>query len=133
MTAYASREDLEKVLARLAELIREDAAFAEASRGKKLTVCMEFPDLETFFYTSLQDGAVDAGVGEPEEPPTVELVLDSEVFDAVFSGRLNPAKAAMKGDLAFSGNAAAAMRFQSTLSDFVRLYQQAKQDVGVEG
>ncbi|HIE38414.1 MAG TPA: hypothetical protein EYP77_04980, partial [Anaerolineae bacterium] len=51
-------------------------------------------------------------------------------FDRIFSGKLNPAKAAMKGDLAFSGNAATAMRFQSTLSDFIRLYRQAKQGVG---
>ncbi|HHS96967.1 MAG TPA: SCP2 sterol-binding domain-containing protein, partial [Chloroflexi bacterium] len=103
----------------------------EASKGKNLVVAMEFPDLEVFFHTRFQDGEVTAAVGEPEEEPTVELVMDSDVFDRIFSGKLNPAKAAMKGDLAFSGNAAAAMKFQGTLSDFIRLYQQAKRDVGV--
>jgi len=128
---YESREDLEKVLGRLAELIQTDPAFIEASKGKNLVVAMEFPDLEVFFHTRFQDGTVAAGLGEPEEEPTVELVMDSDVFDRIFSGKLNPAKAAMKGDLAFSGNAAAAMKFQKTLSDFIRLYQQAKQDIGV--
>ena len=131
MTAYESREALEKVLLRLAELAKADPALIEASRGRQLTVSMEFPDLETFFYTRFQDGKVDAGLGEPEEPATAELVLDSDVFDGIFSGQVNPAKAAMRGDLAFSGNAAAAMRFQSVLADFVRLYNQAKQESGV--
>jgi len=127
MTAYESRESLERVLTNLAELVQMDPAFIEASRGKTLTVSMEFPDLEAFFYTHFLDGQVEAGLGQPAESPTVELVLDSDVFDRVFGGQLNPAKAAMKGDLAFSGNVAAAMRFQGVLSDFVRLYQQAKQ------
>ena len=130
MIPYESRESLEKVLATLAELVQTDAAFIEASHGKTLTVSMELPDLEAFFYTHFQDGQVEAGLGEPAESATVELVLDSDVFDRVFSGQLNPAKAAMKGDLAFSGNVAAAMRFQGVLPDFVRLYQQAKQQSG---
>jgi len=133
MSAFETRQALEEVLSRWAELVQADPALLEASRGKNLTVSMEFPDLETFFYTRLQDGRIEAGLGELEEEPTVELVLDSEVFDRVFSGQLNPAKAAMKGDLAFSGNMAAAMRFQGVLSDFVRLYQQAKQSLGEVG
>jgi putative sterol carrier protein len=130
MIRYETREALEKVLTKLAELVQTDPAFVAASRGKTLTVSMEFPDLEAFFYTHFQDGQVEAGLGEPAESATVELVLDSDIFDRVFSGQLNPAKAAMKGDLAFSGNVAAAMRFQGVLSDFVRLYQQAKQQSG---
>lgn len=128
---YESREALEKVLLRLAELARADPALLEASRGKQLTVSMEFPDLESFFHIRFDNGNVDAGLGEPQEPPTAELVLDSDVFDGIFSGQVNPAKAAMKGELAFSGNASAAMRFQSVLSDFVRLYNQAKKESGL--
>lgn len=126
--AFETRQALEKVLARWAELIENDAALLDASRGKHLTVSMEFPDLEAFFYTRLDDGRIQAGVGQPEGEATIELVLDSEVFEEVFTGRLNPAKAAMKGDLAFSGNVSAAMKFQGVLSDFVRLYQQAREE-----
>lgn len=127
MTAFETRRDFEEILGRWAELVQDDPALRKASQGKNLLVGMEFPDMETFFYTRLQDGKIEAGLGEVEEEPTVELVLDSDIFDRVFSGQLNPAKAAMKGDLAFSGNVAAAMRFQGVLSDFVRLYKQAKE------
>lgn len=130
MTVFESRESLERVLTRLAELVQTDPAFLKASQDKTLTVSMEFPDLETFFYTNFHDGQVEAGLGELAENATVELVVDSDIFDRIFSGQLNPAKAAMKGDLAFSGNVAAAMRFQGVLSDFIRLYQQAKKQSG---
>ena len=122
---YETRESLEKVLTRLAELVQSDPAFLEASQGRNLTVNMEFPDLEVFFYTYFLDGRVEAGLGQPEEDPIVELVMDSDIFDRVISGRMNPAKAARKGDMAFSGQVAAAMRFQVVLKDFVRLYKQA--------
>ena len=127
MTVFESRESLEEILIRLAELVQTDPVFLEASQGKTLTVSMELPDWEVFFYTRFLDGQVEAGLEEPAET-TIDLVMDSEIFDKVFTGALNPAKAAVKGDLAFSGNVAAAMRFQTLLSDFSRLYQQAKQE-----
>ena len=64
MTVFESRESLERVLTRLAELVQTDPAFLKASQDKTLTVSMEFPDLETFFYTSFHDGQVEAGLGE---------------------------------------------------------------------
>jgi putative sterol carrier protein len=125
LTAYESRASLEAVLNRLAEFLRTDRAFLEGSQGKMLTVSFEFPDLETFFYTSLRNGQVEAGLGQSAESPTVELVMDSEIFDQIFSGQMNPAKAAVKGDLAFSGNMAEAIRFQGLMPNFIRLYQKA--------
>jgi putative sterol carrier protein len=55
--------------------------------------------------------------------------MDSDIFDGMFTGQVNAAKAAMKGDLAFSGNVAAAMRLQSLMDDFKRIYLQAKAEV----
>ncbi|MBC7264428.1 MAG: SCP2 sterol-binding domain-containing protein [Chloroflexi bacterium] len=126
MPAFESKEALEKVLAKLAELVQSDPAFITASKGQTLTIGYEFPDLEVSFYTNFLNGKVEAGLGEPPEEPMIQLTMDSDVLDDVFTGKVAAAKAAMKGDLAFSGNVMAAMRLQGLMADFTRLYQQAK-------
>ena len=129
MPAFQTQEELKQVLVKMAELMQSDEALIQASKGKSLSISYEFPDLEVFFYTNFLDGKVEAGVGELEESD-MQLTMDSEVFDGLFTGKVNAAKAAMKGDLAFSGNVAAAMRLQSLMDDFKRIYLQARSEVG---
>lgn len=129
MPAFQTPEELKQTLARMAELMQSDAALIQASKGKNLTISYEFPDMDVFFYNSFMDGKVEAGLGELEESD-MQLTMDSEIFDGMFTGKVNAAKAAMKGDLAFSGNVAAAMRLQSLLDDFKRIYLQARSEVG---
>jgi putative sterol carrier protein len=107
MATYNTAHDLQQVLSRMAELAESDEALIKASRGRTLTMGYEFPDLDVFFLT-----------------------MDSDIFDGMFTGKVNAAKAAMKGDLAFSGNVAAAMRLQGLMDDFKRLYLQAKGEAG---
>lgn len=129
MPAFQTPEELKQTLARMAELMQSDAALIQASKGKNLTISYEFPDMDVFFYNRFMDGKVEAGLGELEESD-MQLTMDSEIFDGMFTGKVNAAKAAMKGDLAFSGNVAAAMRLQSLLDDFKRIYLQARSEVG---
>ncbi|MGQ9492445.1 MAG: SCP2 sterol-binding domain-containing protein [Anaerolineae bacterium] len=129
MPAFQTPEELKQILARMAELMQSDAALIQASKGKNLTISYEFPDMDVFFYNRFMDGKVEAGLGELEESD-MQLTMDSEIFDGMFTGKVNAAKAAMKGDLAFSGNVAAAMRLQSLLDDFKRIYLQARSEVG---
>jgi putative sterol carrier protein len=125
VATFESSEQLEKVLSKMAELAQSDEALIRASKGKNLTMAYEFPDLDVFFYTNFRDGEVEAGLGELEDSD-IYLTMDSDVFDGMFTGQVNAAKAAMKGDLAFSGNVAAAMRLQSLMDDFKRIYLRAK-------
>lgn len=125
MPAFETPEEMKKVLTRLAELLQADEAILEASQGKNLSISYEFPDMEVFFYTRFLDGKVEAGLGELEDAD-MQLTMDSDIFDGMFTGTINAAKAAMKGDLAFSGNVAAAMRLQGLINDFQRIYLQAK-------
>lgn len=125
MSAFETLEEMQEVLNKMAELMRSDTALIQASKGKNLTISYEFPDLDLFFYTNFLDGKVEAGLGELEDAD-IQLTMDSDIFDGMFSGKVNAAKAAMKGDLAFSGNVAAAMRLQGLIDDFKRIYQQAK-------
>jgi putative sterol carrier protein len=127
MSVFETAEQMTQVLSRMAELAQADGALIKASQGKKLTMAYEFPDLNVFFYTNFLDGQVQAGLGELEDSD-VYLTMDSDVFDGMFTGKVNAAKAAMKGDLAFSGNVAAAMRLQSLMDDFKRIYLQAKSE-----
>ena len=125
MSAIDSPEAMTRVLSKMAELMQSDEAMARASKGKKLSISFEFPDMEIFFFTRFLDGKVEAGLGELEDSD-MQLTLDSAIFDGMMSGTINAAKAAMKGDLAFSGNVAAAMRLQGLMSDFQRVWSQAK-------
>ena len=125
MPAFESREALVRLLEKLAALMAADPALVNASKGKHLSISYEFPDLEIFFYTNLHDGTVETGVGEVEDAD-IQLTMDSDIFDGMFTGRVNATKAAMKGELAFSGNVAAAMRLQGLMGDFQRLYTQAR-------
>ncbi|MBC7232814.1 MAG: SCP2 sterol-binding domain-containing protein [Chloroflexi bacterium] len=129
MPAFQTAEEFKQVLAKMAELMQSDAALIQASKGKNLTLSYEFPDMDVFFYTSFLDGKVEAGLGELEESDA-QLTMDSDIFDGMFTGKVNAAKAAMKGDLAFSGNVAAAMRLQSLMDDFKRIYLQARSEAG---
>jgi putative sterol carrier protein len=125
MPVFEAPEELNQVLQRMADLAQSDEALLKASRGRNLTIAYEFPDLDVFFYTNFRDGKVEAGLGELEDSD-IYLTMDSDIFDGMFTGKVNAAKAAMKGDLAFSGNVAAAMRLQSLMDDFKRIYLQAK-------
>lgn len=125
MPTFETAEDMQDVLRAMAELIQADAALLQASKGKNLTISYEFPDLDVFFYTNFLDGSVEAGLDEWEDAD-IQLTMDSDIFDGMFTGRVNAAKAAMKGELAFSGNVASAMRLQGLMDDFKRLYLQAK-------
>jgi len=125
MPAFETPEEMQKVLSKMAELLQSDVAVLHASKGKNFTISYEFPDLDIFFYTNLLDGNVEAGLGELEDAD-IQLTMDSDIFDGMFTGKVNAAKAAMKGDLAFSGNVASAMRLQGLMDDFKRIYLQAK-------
>jgi putative sterol carrier protein len=128
MPTFETAEEMQEVLRAMAELIQADAALLQASKGKNLTIGYEFPDLDVFFYTNFLDGSVEAGLDEWEDAD-IQLTMDSDIFDGMFTGRVNAAKAAMKGELAFSGNVASAMRLQGLMDDFKRLYVQAKGQV----
>ncbi len=129
MPAFQTSEELSQVLAKMAELMQSDSALIQASKGKSLTMSFEFPDMDAFFYIRFLDGEIEAGLGELEESD-MQLTMDSDIFDGMFTGKVNAAKAAMKGDLAFSGNVAAAMRLQNLMDDFKRIYLQARDEVG---
>nr|MDJ0865113.1 class II aldolase/adducin family protein [Myxococcota bacterium] len=72
-------------------------------------------------------------VGAPDATPEVDLKLSADVFDGMFTGRVNPMQAAMNGRLSFTGDAAKAMTLQHLQADLSRLYRAARDAVGDPG
>jgi autoinducer 2 (AI-2) kinase len=72
-------------------------------------------------------------MGAPERSADVNLRLAADVFDGMFTGRVNPMEAAMEGRLAFTGDAAKAMTLQHLQADLSRLYRVAREAVGDPG
>lgn len=128
MAGYESAEEMAKVIGRWLELIAEDRAVADGSRGYDVSVEFEIEDLDLFFYTHFHDGSFTGGVGEFPDEAMVELCLSSAVFDGMFSGELDATTAAMSGDLAFAGDVSAAMGLQSLQEDLNRLYLVARRE-----
>ena len=125
MSAFETPEALKAILVRMAELMQSDPSLIQASKGKNLSISYEFPDLEVAFYNRFLDGRIEAGLGAVENAE-MQLTMDSDVFDGMFTGKVNTAVAAMKGDISFSGNVSAAMKLQGLMKDFQRIYLAAK-------
>lgn len=127
MPGYCSAEEARAVLQKLIDLIKEDRAFREGTRGIELSLAFELMDFDDLtLYLSFNDGKIEGCLGEPEEEAMVTLSMDSKVLDGIFSGETDGAAAAMSGDLSFSGDVQAAMGLQNLMDDFIRLYALAR-------
>jgi putative sterol carrier protein len=129
MTEYESGEEMEEVIARWMELLRDDEAVKEGCEGYDVSVVFEMEDLDLFFYVHFQGGQFSGGVGEFLGEAMVELSMSSEVFDGMFSGELDATSAALSGELAFSGDVSAAMGLQSLQDDMNRIYLAARREL----
>ncbi len=126
MTAYASKEAMEETLTRSFELMQSDAAFHEGTKKAHLSIGFEIDDLDLTFVIKLDHGSVAAALGASPEEADVELAMSSDAYDRMFTGQLSPMKAALFGDLAFSGDIPAATKLQGLLPEMIRIYKKAK-------
>ncbi len=121
----------ERLLRKFLEYLQSDPQTAEFARGKDVCFHFTIRDGGQQFYMSFRDGQVAAGMGEPPTPPDVRLKLNADTFDGMFTGRINPARAAMTGKLSFSGDTTKAMTMQKL--DLAGAYGRARAEVGDPG
>jgi putative sterol carrier protein len=126
MAGYESSAEMERVISRWLDLLKEDEAVKEGSRGYDVSVEFEIEDLDFFFCIHFEDGEFSGGLGEFPGEALVELSMSSEVFDGMFGGDLDATSAAMSGELAFSGDVSGAMGLQSLQEDLNRVYLVAR-------
>jgi autoinducer 2 (AI-2) kinase len=125
----AVRAHMERVLGNFGERVSRDEKILSFAAGRQVTVRYELNDVDLFFYTSFDQGAVRCGVGDPPEKPVVTLKMKAEILDKLFTGRENGPKAAMSGRLSFTGDTIKAMSLQRIQQDLNRLYTEARAEV----
>jgi len=131
MASYGSAEELEKIVGCMVELMNSDERIAQASVGTDLTVGFFVTDLNAGFLLKFKEGQVTGETGADIRPAQIKLSMDSETFDAVFTGELDPVGAAMWGRIAVSGDIGLAMSLLGVVDDLRRIYTTAKTEAGI--
>jgi len=127
-----ARRKVQAILADFVGRVDRDPAIRDFARGKDVAVKYVLPDVGLVFHMVFRDEPRSA-LGEPAEKPPVSLKMNAEILDAVFMERLGGMKAAMSGQMAFSGNTMKAMSLQRIQKDLCRLYAEARAAVGDPG
>jgi phosphoglycerate dehydrogenase-like enzyme/sugar (pentulose or hexulose) kinase/ribulose-5-phosphate 4-epimerase/fuculose-1-phosphate aldolase/putative sterol carrier protein len=104
-----------------------------AAQEREVTLHFRLPDAGTELHLRLAGGAVSGAVGAPEGSADVELRLAADVFDGMFTGRVNAMQAAMDGKLSFTGDTGKAMTLQILQRDLAECYRAARAEVGDPG
>ena len=120
---------LEGFLARAAA----SEALRAAAREREVTLHFRLPDLGRELHLRLAGGQVAAGLGAPEGGGDVVLRLPAEVFDGMFTGRVNAMQAALDGKLSFTGDTGKAMALQQLQGELGRCYRAAREELGDPG
>jgi autoinducer 2 (AI-2) kinase len=123
----------EEILRRFLERLPDDPVMGAFAAGRRFILHYTLADAGLEFYMAFLDGAVGAGMGPPPEKPDLRLKMRAEVFDGMMTGKINPVSAAMRGKMKFSGDTRKAMQMQRIQKDIMRLYQEARREVGDPG
>lgn len=126
MSGYESREQLRRVVKHVVDLIKSDARVLKASEGSSFTVGFAIMDLDETFLLTFKEGEIGGEVGADITPAQIKLTMDSETFDGVFGGAVDPMGAAMSGQIMFSGDLGLAMNLLGVVDDLRRIYTTAK-------
>ncbi|MDK2931112.1 MAG: hypothetical protein PWR07_1243 [Bacillota bacterium] len=130
MAGYESAEELQRVVQHLVELMKADERVLKASTGSTFTVGFAITDLDETFLLTFKDGQIGGEVGADITPAQIKLTMDSETFDGVFGGEVDPMGAAMSGQIMFSGDLGLAMNLLGVVDDLRRIYTTAKARAG---
>jgi autoinducer 2 (AI-2) kinase len=128
-----TNEKMAKLLEAFGRRAAADPAICEASKDMAVTMHYVLPDVALELHLVFDRGRVEAKAGPPPKPAPVRLKMRAEIFDQVFTGRLDPAQAAMTGKLSFTGDTRLAMGLQRLKADMTRVYSAAREEVGGPG
>jgi len=137
MTQYTDSSqvdaNMQRILSTFLENAVTDQALQEFSKDKDFTMHFLLTDLKQEFYLRFADGSVTGDLAAPGSSPDLTLKMKADILDGMFTGRINPTRAAMTGKISFSGDTRRAMTMQKIQKDLSRLYSQAREAVGDPG
>jgi L-ribulose-5-phosphate 4-epimerase len=129
----AVREKMVAILKEFTSSITSDKEMINFAKGKNVVFLFTIKDLDQSFFLSFVDGKVSAGLDNPPREPDVKLKMVADIFDGMFTGRVNATKAATSGKLSFSGDTGKAMAFIRIQNNMSRLYTDARKKIGDPG
>jgi autoinducer 2 (AI-2) kinase len=125
--------NLERILLAFLDFAIADQALQEFSNNKDFTMVFLLTDSKQEFYLRFDNGAVTGDLTQPGNAPDLTLKMKADILDGMFTGRINPTRAAMTGKIAFSGDTRRAMAMQKIQKDLSRCYSRAREQVGDPG
>ncbi len=111
----------------------DDDALGTFANGKSVILHFILNDLDLDFQLGFAGDRVIGELGAPNPDPDVQLKMKADIFDGMFTDRVNPMQAAMNGKLSFSGDTAKAMTLQQIQADLSRIYSATRERVGDPG
>ncbi len=126
MTAFASKEAMATVLKRTFDLMQQDPVFQEGTKKAKLSISFEIDDLGLTYTMKVDHGTTTTEFGAPPDQAELQLTMSSDGYDRLFTGKLNPMKGMLFGDIAATGNVVAGRKLQGLLPEMIRVYKKAK-------
>jgi autoinducer 2 (AI-2) kinase len=121
------------ILDRFLQELRTDEDLQSFAKGKQITMHYILTDLDLDFFTTFDAGEIRADLGEPSSKADVTLKMKADLLDGMFTGKTNAMRAAMTGKLAFSGDTMKGMALQRIQKDLMRLYSEARTELGDPG
>jgi autoinducer 2 (AI-2) kinase len=128
-----TRQRMEALLADFLARAEASEALRAAAREREVTLHFRLPDLGRELHLRLAGGSVAAALGAPEGGADVQLRLPADVFDGMFTGRVNAMQAALDGKLSFTGDTGKAMTLQHLQGELGRCYRAAREALGDPG
>ena len=124
---------LERILGRFVDRVTADDELRSFAEGKSVTLQFAIRDVGLGFWLRLGEGRITGALGAPDARAEVDLRMSADVLDGMFTGRVNPMDAAMRGELSFTGDAAKAMTLQHMQDDLQRIYTAVRTEIGDPG
>ena len=124
---------MEQILRAFLDFAIADQALQEFSNTKDFTMVFLLTDSKQEFYLRFDNGIVTGDLTQPGNAPDLTLKMKADILDGMFTGRINPTRAAMTGKIAFSGDTRRAMAMQKIQKDLSRCYSRAREQVGDPG
>ncbi len=124
---------LMRIVERFVERVLSDTAIKEFSRRRSVTMHFVISDFDLEFHLAFSRGQVTGGMGWPDQRAEVLLKMTGDTLDGIFTGRLNPTRAALSGKISFTGDTVKAIAFQRIQKDLKRLYAEAREEIGDPG
>jgi len=111
-------------------VMSQDEQVKAKTSSKEISFQITFKDNEESCYLNFNKGEIDADLGTYPPGASVNLRMPIEIFDGMMMGTVNGAKAAMTGQMSFTGDVRKAMSMQSILNLMMSSYQAALAKVG---